>query len=111
MSIKTAPLKAVSAKATSFKPASLESAVKVAIEATTVVASVRWVSPPVPGTCSNKDPVREPARTVVAVWCAIIRIVRVIAISADRRTSHIPAEPDAHSNSDLSLRIRKWQCQ
>src|ERR1700687_5637624 len=102
MSIKTTPL-----KTTPIKPPSLKSAVKIA----TVGPSVIRVPPAIPGTCANKDPVREPARTVVAVGRATIRIVRVITISTNRRASHITAEADTHSNPDLSLRIRKRQRQ
>ncbi len=103
MSIKT-----TSIKAASFKPASLESAIKVA---TIVAASVVWMSPAVPGACADKDPIREPTRTVVAVGRAAIRIVRVITISADWRASDIAAKANAHSDSDLSLRICKRQRQ
>src|ERR1700676_3797869 len=97
-----------SLKTTSLKTTSLKSAIKVA---TVVAASVIWMSPAVPGTCADKDPVREPTRTVVAVGRATIRIIRVITVSADRRTSHIAAEANTHSDSDLSPRIRKRQRQ
>src|ERR1700674_915485 len=97
-----------SLKTTSLKPASLKSAIKVA---TIVAASVIWTSPAVPGACADKDPIREPTRTVVTVGRAAIRIVRIIPISADRRASHIAAKANAHSDSDLSLRIRKRQRQ
>src|SRR5713101_2888605 len=92
------PLKTTPLKSASLRPASLKSAVKVA----TVVASVIiWVSPAVvPGPSADKDPVREPARTVVAVGRATIRIVRVITISADWRASDIAAKANAHSDSD-----------
>ena len=83
VSIKTTPL-----KATSLKPASLKSVLKAA----TVGPAVIRTSPAVPGTSADKDPVREPARTVVTVGRATIRIVRVITIRADRRASHIAAE-------------------
>src|ERR1700724_307229 len=100
-SFETAPLHpAMSLKTTSLKPASVKSAIKVA---TVVAASVIWMSPAVPGACADKDPIREPTRTVVAVGRAAIRIVRVIAVSADRRSSHITAKANAHSDSDLSL--------
>jgi len=105
----TVSIKTTSIKTSSFKAASLESAVKVA---TIVAASVVWMSPAVvPGASADKDPVHEPVRTVVAVGRATIRIVRVIAVSTDRRASHITAEANADSDSDLSLRIRKRQRQ
>jgi hypothetical protein len=69
------------------------------------------MSPAIPGTSADKDSVREPARTIVAVGRAIIRIVLVITISADRRTSHIAAEANSHSDPHLGLRIRKRQRQ
>jgi hypothetical protein len=102
----------MSIKTTSLKPASLKSAVKVAIKAATVVASVIWISPAVvPGASADKDPAHEPVRTIVAIGRASIRIVRVIAVSADRRASNITAEADPHSDPDLSLRIRERQRQ
>src|SRR6266852_3982652 len=113
-----APFEAVPLKTTPLKSASLRSAsLKSAIKAATVGASIIWMSPSVvPGACADKDPVREPARAIVAVGCASIRIVRVIAVSANRRSSHVAiagagAEADSHSDSDLSLRISKRQRQ
>ena len=100
MSIKTT--------STSLKATSLKSAIKAA---TVVAASVIRMSPAVPGACADKYPVREPTRTVVAVGRAAKRIVRVIAVSADRRASHIAAKANTHSDPDLSLRIRKRQGQ
>jgi hypothetical protein len=94
-------------KTTSLKSASFISVIKVA----TVVASVIWTIPAVPGASADKDPVREPTRSIVAVGRATIRIVRVITIRADRRSSHITAEANADSNSDLSPRVRKRQRQ
>src|SRR5258707_5362619 len=85
----TVSIKTTSIKAASFKPASLESAIKVA---TIVAASVIWMSPAVPGACADKDPVREPARSIVAGGRATIRIVLGITISADRPTGHRTAE-------------------
>ena len=104
----TVSTKTTSIKTASFKPASLKSAIKAA---TVVAASVIWMVPTVPGTCADKNPVREPTRTVVAIGRAAIRIIRVISISTDRRASHITAESNADSDSDLSLRIRKRQRQ
>src|SRR6266404_8106139 len=104
----TVSIKTTSIKAASFKPASLESAIKVA---TIVAASVIWMSPTVPGTSADKDPIREPARSIVAVGRATIRIVRVISVRADRRASYIAAKANAHSDSDLSLRVRERQRQ
>src|SRR5271156_1055311 len=70
--------------------------------------AIIWMSPAVvPGACADKDPAREPARTIVAVGCASVRIVRVIAVRADRRaTHHDRADADSHSDPDLRLRIR-----
>src|SRR5208282_133031 len=85
---------------------------KAASVAASVTASVIRMSPAViPGACADKDPAREPARTVVAVGRASIRIVRVIAVSAHRRASRIAADADSHSDPDLSLRVRKRQGQ
>ena len=89
----------------SHKTMSYEAA---ALKAASVGACVIWMSPAVvPGACADKDPAREPTRTVVAVGRASIRIVRVIAVSADRRASHNAADADPHSdarsNNDLSL--------
>src|SRR3979411_1849299 len=81
-----------SLKTTSLKPAPLNPApqksapLKSIIKAATIVAaSVIWTSPAVPGACADKDPIREPARTVLAVGRATIRIVRAKTITADRR--------------------------
>jgi hypothetical protein len=101
----------VSIKATSLKPVLKAATFKSVLKAATVGPSVIWTSPAIPGTSADKDPVREPAWTVVTVGRATIRIVLVIPISADRRTSRIAAEANAHSDSDLSLRIRKRQRQ
>src|SRR6266852_8815378 len=107
----TVPFEAVPLKTTPLKSASLKSAIKAA----TVVASVIWTTPSVvPGACADKDPVSEPARAIVAVGRASIRIVWVISVSADRRSSHVAiagAEADSHSDPDLSLRISKRQRQ
>ena len=63
---------------------------------------IEWTSPAVvPGASADKDSVREPARTVVAVRRATIRRVRVIAVSADRRPTH--SNDDAHPDNDRSL--------
>jgi hypothetical protein len=107
VSLKTTSIKTTPLKATSLKPASLKSV----LEAATVGPSVIWMSPAGPGTSADKDPVREPARTVVAVGRATIRIVRVIPIRTNRRASRIAAEADTHSDPNRSLRIRERHCQ
>src|SRR6266446_4231078 len=104
---RTTSTKTMPNKTTSLKSASFISVIKVA----TVVASVIWTIPAVPGASADKDPVREPTRSIVAVGRATIRIVRVITIRADRRASYIAAKANAHSDSDLSLRVRERQRQ
>jgi len=103
---RTSSCEAVSRKTTSFKAASLKTA--------TVAASVVWTPPAVvPGACADKDAACKPAWTVVAIGRASIRIVRVIAVSADRRAIHIAAnadpDSDARSNNDRCLRVRQRQ--
>ncbi len=66
----------------------------------------------VPRARADKDSAGKPVRAIVAVGCASIRIIRVIAVSASWRASHIAranAHSDTYSNSrphdDRSLRI------
>src|ERR1019366_6168897 len=110
---RTAPFEAAPNRRTmSIKPTSRKttSVRTMSVKAAIIRATVRWMSPAlVPGTCPDEDPVREPGRTVVAVGRASIRIIRVIAVSADRWPRDIAA--DAHSDPDLSLRVRERQGQ
>src|SRR6266852_5281625 len=118
LAVTAEPSPELRAPAAPFEAVPLKTApLKSAIKAATVGASIIWMSPSVvPGACTDKDPVSEPARAIVAVGRASIRIVRVIAVSANRRSSHVAiagagAEADSHSDSDLSLRISKRQRQ
>ena len=68
----------------------------------------------IPGAGSNKYASGKPARTVVAVRCASIRIIRIVSVSANRSSRHITAthaNSDSHSDHDRSLRIRKRHSQ
>jgi len=100
-SLETVSLIAASLIATSLKTASH---IAMSIVAASVGTSVIRMSPAViPGACADEDPVREPAWAVISIGSAIVRIIRVIAVRADWRSSHISAEAD--SDSDLGLRV------
>jgi hypothetical protein len=62
-------------------------------------------APAVPGAGTDKHSATKPLRTVVAVGCAGIRSISVVAVLTRRR----PADSDG--NSYLRLREGKRQCQ
>lgn len=73
--------------------------VSAAIIATTVEAAT--VVAVVPGAGADEDSADEVVRSVVAVWCAGVRIVAVVTVGADRRWS----DDGAYSNSNANLRL------
>lgn len=83
--------------------------------AITVAASITPAAPPtapvtvIPGTSADKQATRKPVRSVVAVGCAGIGIVRVVTVIADwrRRRVVIPiaAVPATDTNADCNLGI------
>jgi hypothetical protein len=100
-------------KASALNPAAYITA---AFKAATVGASIIAMSPAVePGACADEHAACKVARTVVAVRCTRIGIVRVIAVGADGRTGHVASDadsnPDPGSNDDRSLRVRDGQSQ
>jgi hypothetical protein len=80
-------------------------------KSTRIRPSIIWMSPAVvPGARADERSVHEKARSVVAVGCASIGIVRVVAVRANRRASDIAAadsDSDSHSDPYRSLCIRK----
>src|SRR5271166_1826421 len=73
----------------------------------------RGMTPVIPGTRANKHAAYEIVRPVVPVGRASIRIIIIVSIRTDRRTSGHVARPNSDSNShpDLRLRIRQWHHQ
>ena len=100
-------------RASALKPAAYITA---AFKAATVGASIVAMSPAVePGACADEYSAYKVAWTIVSIGCTRIRIVRVIAVGADRRTGHVASDadsnPDPGSNDDRSLRVRDGQSQ
>src|ERR1035441_1863491 len=73
-------------------------------------AAVAPASPAVPGAGTDKHSATKPLRTVVAVGCAGIRSISVVAVLTRRRPAHV-ARPDSDGNSYLRLREGKRQRQ
>jgi hypothetical protein len=104
--IEAASFKAASSETTSGVPAVKPAAVS---EAARIKRTSEAV---VPRASAYEDSAREPARTVVPVRRASIRIVGIVAIRTDRRSSHVTRpNADADSDPDLGLRISDWQSQ
>src|SRR5208282_5664922 len=102
---RTACDEAATYRTTTRKTSSLKTTPR---KAASVRPSVISVSPAViPGPGADKDAAREPARAIVAIGCASIRSVRVIAVSANRWASHDTDAADSDSDSDLRLRVRE----
>jgi hypothetical protein len=81
-------------------------AAAIAIVAAAISVPVPAIAIPVaaiPGSRTDEDSAEEPRRSIVPVRRAGIRIVTVIAISADR--SGIAIAPNSNSNRDLSMRV------
>lgn len=66
----------------------------------------------VPRAGADEDSTDEPIRTVVAVWRARVRRIRVIAVGANRSWTDVRRAnanshgPNSHANSDANLRLR-----
>jgi len=76
-----------------------------AIVAVPVVAMTPVVGTPIaviPGPCADEDAVHEPARAVVAIGGASVRIVAVVAVSADGSGTY-NGSANGHSDSDLRM--------
>ena len=73
-------------------------------------AAVAPASPAVPGAGTDKHSATKPLRTVVAVGCAGIRSISVVAVLTRRRPAYV-ARPDSDGNSYLRLRQGKRQRQ
>ena len=59
-----------------------------------------------PGACTDEDAAREPARPVIAVGSACVRIIRVVAVGADRSWSDV-TWADSHAHDDpLRMSVR-----
>src|ERR1700730_12488416 len=68
--------------------------------ATAIAVSATVVAAPVPGTGADEDAACEPVRAVVAVGSAGVRIIIVVAVSADWRGAVIDGRADAHAEGD-----------
>ena len=60
---------------------------------------------PVPRTGADEHAACKPVRTVVAVRRTGVRVIRIVAIGADRRTHHDGCRPNSHAYHN-SLRVR-----
>src|SRR5579864_9399702 len=102
-------------KAASFEFTSLESAPD---EARTIAPSrmrppPRRMAPVIPRSRTDEHAVHEKRRPVVAIGCACIRIIWIVAIGANWRFGGHKARTNrcADSHSDLRLRVRQWNHQ
>src|SRR5215470_14622409 len=59
-----------------------------------------------PRASANENAVHEPVRSVVAVGCARVRIIRIVTKGADRGWSVVVTGPYADSDSKPHLRVR-----
>lgn len=95
--------------------------VVVAVVPVSPIAAVPITASPIaviPGACSDKDAAKKPARSVITVGGASIRIVRIVAPRANRRGTIVAVisivvtvswvGPDADSHTDLRLSERCW---
>jgi hypothetical protein len=78
---------------------------------TTASPKLNWVTPVVPRTGSNEEAIYEVIRSVKAIRRASIRIIIVVTVRADRRPTYINRASDAHSDSNLRLRVSHRQHQ
>jgi hypothetical protein len=99
----------ITARAARIPASAVAVSAAIAIPAAIAVA-VSATAPVVPGTDADKEAASEPARSVVAVGCASVGVIRVIAPRASGRavigviagTDHRRA--NANSNRDLGIR-------
>jgi hypothetical protein len=81
-------------------------AIAISVAATiTVAVAAAAIAPVIPGARTDKDAAREPARPVIAIRRAGIRIIRIVAPIAGRRTVSIGRgnHSRTHSNTDRNL--------
>src|SRR5271167_427613 len=85
-------------------------AASVAPAASIVTMAPAAAAPVIPRAGANEDSADKPARPVISVRSARVRIVAVVAIGTNRSRSNI-AWADAHAYADLSLRVGQWNHQ
>src|SRR5277367_4670130 len=104
----------------SFKATPLETArpIKTAgdvrtmsIESAASIDRINRMSPTViPRSGPDKYTPGEPGRAVIPVRSAAVRIIRIVAVSANRGSAHVPrTNPYAHANPNLRLRVSQRQ--
>jgi hypothetical protein len=83
-------------------------AARIAIVATASVVAAAIVAPSIPRAGTDEDATGEPFRAIVAIRCAGIRIVVVVAISAHRWPISIATvvRADTHADRNLSTGCR-----
>lgn len=83
------------------------------IAAAPVVAGTPTTASPIsviPRSGTDEDSPSEPVRSVIAVGCASIRIIIVVAVVTDRRSADVSrAKPYTYADSNLSLRVSQRQ--
>jgi hypothetical protein len=90
-----------------YWPTTSESAIAWStIESGATVVTSATVEAVEPRAGSNEDAAREPARAVVAIRRARIRVIWVVAVSADRSGTVSRANSNSDSDADSYLRVR-----
>src|ERR1700722_1979245 len=114
---RTAPCETTSSVPSAREPASCVAAsITVAAPSPALAAaSVETTAPSaaapvIPRASADKDSTGKPARPVISIRSARVRIVAVVAIITDRSRSHI-ARANAYADTDLRLRVSQWNHQ
>jgi hypothetical protein len=81
---------------------SVEATSIVAVPVVTMTPVVGTPIAKIPGACADEDAVHEPARAIVAIGGASVRIVAVVAVGADRSRTNNGAA-NGHADSDLRM--------
>jgi hypothetical protein len=75
----------------------------------TSVVSTTAVITAVPRPCADEDAAGKPARTIVTIRSARVRVIVVVAVSASRCGTHIRRSANPHADrKSLRMRVTCW---
>ncbi len=81
-----------------------------AVSAPTRASPVSGATPiaaAIPRAGANEEAAGEPARAVVAVGCASVRVVSIVSVSADGSWAHVPRSDSNADDNALRMRVRR----
>jgi hypothetical protein len=97
-------------RTTNIAAACISVAAAISIAAVTAAVSVAAATPAIPGADADEQAAREPARTVIAVGRARVRVIGVVAPRAIRwaviSRRFNDSRTDSHTDPDLGVRSR-----